>query len=219
MKKNILAIIAIMFFSFTGCDFSASSSNNALTDPNTNPDTTVYNKGSIAAPVEVTVGTIHSGKVGYGNTYSSITGNPSYSYYKITLSAAGKYKIAVTNVSPSSYLDIDLYSNSTFTGLLDYSMNSTTSGVSLTYTFASAGTYYFEVSNYTDTSNVTYTINVTSETIYSEGTKTTPILLTSGSDYSGKVGFGTEDQSYYKIIVESAVTHVISVSSLPGSGS
>ena len=87
-------------------------------------------------------------------------------------------------------------------------------GVSLT-TFASAGGG--EVSNYTDTNNIWCTIlNVTSETIYSEGTKTTPILLTSGSDYSGKSRLGPEDQSYYKIIVESAVTHVISVLSFPG---
>ncbi len=85
-----LLLPAVLFSFGSSCD----STGNGGTEP--------ANEGTISNPMELTVGTAHSGQVGAGGT----------SYYKFTANNDGAHTIALTNTQ--SDLSWDLYSSPDF---------------------------------------------------------------------------------------------------------
>ena len=87
-------------------------------------------EGSTNNPVELTLGTAHSGSVEGTNYYGK-------SYYKFTTSAAtDNYTVTMNN---SDSLDCQLYSNSGFSSTVTYySYNDCTAGTNLSETFTGA---------------------------------------------------------------------------------
>jgi len=92
-------------------------------------------EGSKADPVELTLGTAHSGTI--DNVKDGNDGwDDGYSYYKFTTSAADNYTLTMTN---SDSLDCQLYSNSGFSSTVTYSSyNDCTAGTTLSETFTGA---------------------------------------------------------------------------------
>ena len=121
-------------------------------------------EGSTNNPVELTLGTAHSGSVEGTNYYGK-------SYYKFTTSAAtDNYTLTMNN---SDDLDCQLYSNSGFTTVVDYYYNECTSGPNISDNFTGAdaswntpgsgltqGTYYLKVEGESSTAKTT-TYNIT----------------------------------------------------------
>ena len=122
-------------------------------------------EGSTINPVELTLGTAHSGTVEgyYGGGQS---------YYKFTTSGADNYTLTMNN---SASLDCSLYSDSGFSTYVYSSYNNCTAGANLSKTFmgtsgtglAVSKTYYLEiepqVSKITEASTTTYSITVAAE--------------------------------------------------------
>ena len=92
-------------------------------------------EGSKNNPVELTLGTAHSGTI--DNVKDGNDGwDDGYSYYKFTTSAADNYTLTMTN---SDSLDCQLYSNSGFSSTVTYSSyNDCTAGTTLSETFTGA---------------------------------------------------------------------------------
>ena len=117
-------------------------------------------EGSINNPVELTLGTAHSGTIDNVDYYG-------HSYYKFTTSAADNYTVTMTN--PDS-LDGMLFSGSDFTSYVDYWTSKTgvfteTLGNSGNATGLSANTaYYLRISGESSTGKITtYNITVAAE--------------------------------------------------------
>jgi len=121
-------------------------------------------EGSANNPIELTLGTAHSGSVEGTNYYGK-------SYYKFTTSAADNYTLTMTN---SDSMDCDLYSDSGFsTYVVSWSYNDCTAGTNLSETFtgssSSAGlsastTYYLRIEGESSTAKTsTYNITVAPE--------------------------------------------------------
>jgi len=85
-------------------------------------------EGSANNPVELTLGTAHSG------TIDNIVGTweTGYSYYKFTTASADNYTLTMTN---SDSLDCILYSNSAFSTQVNSSYNNCTAGTNLSENF------------------------------------------------------------------------------------
>ena len=130
-------------------------------------------EGSKADPVELTLGTAHSGTI--DNVKDGNDGwDDGYSYYKFTTSAADNYTLTMTN---SDSLDCQLYSNSGFSSTVTYSYyNDCTAGTNLSETFtgaASSGsnsglsdntTYFLRIDGESSTyKTTTYNITVAAE--------------------------------------------------------
>jgi len=121
-------------------------------------------EGSTNDPVELTLGTAHSGSVEGTNYYGK-------SYYKFTTSAAtDNYTVTMNN---SDALDCQLYSDSGFTTEVDYYYNECTSGTNISDNFTGGdasygtpgsgltqGTYYLKVEGESSTAKTT-TYNIT----------------------------------------------------------
>ena len=121
-------------------------------------------EGSTNNPVELTLGTAHSGSVEGTNYYGK-------SYYKFTTSAAAdNYTVTMNN---SDALDCQLYSDSGFTTVVDAYYNECTSGTNISDNFTGAdasygtpgsgltqGTYYLKVEGESTTAKKT-TYNIT----------------------------------------------------------
>ena len=123
-------------------------------------------EGSISNPVELTLGTAHSGTV-EGYIYYG------QSYYKFTTSGADNYTLSMNN---SASLDCSLYSDSGFTSRVSYSYNNCSAGANLSKTFTgtsssaglSANTAYYlriepQASSIASASTTTYNITVEAE--------------------------------------------------------
>ena len=89
-------------------------------------------EGSKSNPVELTLGTAHSG---------SVEGTSSYgrSYYKFTTSAADNYTLTMNN---SDALDCQLYSDSAFLYVVDSYYNECTAGTNISDNFTGADASY-----------------------------------------------------------------------------
>jgi hypothetical protein len=124
-------------------------------------------EGSVNNPVELTLGTAHSG------TIDNIDGTweNGYSYYKFTTASADNYTLTMTN---SDSLDCTLYSNSAFSTVVSYyNYNNCTAGTNLsdnfTGTSSSAGlsastAYYLRIEGtLTTVKTTTYNITVAAE--------------------------------------------------------
>ena len=121
-------------------------------------------EGSTNDPVELTLGTAHSGSVEGTNYYGK-------SYYTFTtLAATDNYTLTMNN---SDALDCQLYSDSGFTTEVDYYYNECTSGTNISDNFTGAdaswntpgsgltqGTYYLKVEGESSTAKTT-TYNIT----------------------------------------------------------
>ena len=121
-------------------------------------------EGSTNNPVELTLGTAHSGSVEGTNYYGK-------SYYKFTTSAAtDNYTVTMNN---SDSLDCQLYSDSGFTTVVDSYYNECTVGTNISDNFTGAdasgfaagsgltqGTYYLKVEGESLTAKTT-TYNIT----------------------------------------------------------
>jgi len=123
-------------------------------------------EGSTSNPVELTLGTAHSGKV-EGYIYNG------QSYYKFTTSGADNYTLSMNN---SASLDCSLYSDSGFTSRVSYSYNNCSAGANLSKTFTgtsssaglSANTAYYlriepQASSIAAAATTTYNITVAAE--------------------------------------------------------
>ena len=120
-------------------------------------------EGSTNNPVELTLGTAHSGSV-EGTNYNG------KSYYKFTTTSADNYTLSMTN---SDSLDCDLYSDSGFSTRVSWSYNDCTAGTNLSKTFtgtsSSAGlsantAYYLRIEGESSTAKTsTYNITVAPE--------------------------------------------------------
>ena len=123
-------------------------------------------EGSTSNPVELTLGTAHSGTV-EGYYWGG------QSYYKFTTSDSDNYTLTMNN---STSLDCSLYSDSGFTALVSSSYNNCTAGANLSKTFTgtsstaglSANTAYYlkiepQASTIVDASTTTYNITVAAE--------------------------------------------------------
>ena len=121
-------------------------------------------EGSTNNPVELTLGTAHSGSVEGTNYYGK-------SYYKFTtLAATDNYTLTMNN---SDSLDCQLYSDSGFTTVVDSYYNECTVGTNISDNFTGAdasssaagsgltqGTYYLKVEGESSTAKTT-TYNIT----------------------------------------------------------
>ena len=123
-------------------------------------------EGSTSNPVELTLGTAHSGTV-EGYIYNG------QSYYKFTTSGADNYTLSMNN---SASLDCSLYSDSGFTSRVSYSYNNCSAGANLSKTFTgtsssaglSANTAYYlriepQASSIAAAATTTYNITVAAE--------------------------------------------------------
>ena len=123
-------------------------------------------EGSTSNPVELTLGTAHSGTV-EGYIYYG------QSYYKFTTAGADNYTLTMNN---SASLDCSLYSDSGFTSLVSSSYNNCTAGANLSKTFTgtsssaglSANTAYYlkiepQAESIAEAANTTYNITVAPE--------------------------------------------------------
>ena len=123
-------------------------------------------EGSTSNPVELTLGTAHSGTV-EGYYWGG------QSYYKFTTSDSDNYTLTMNN---STSLDCSLYSDSGFTSLVSNSYNNCTAGANLSKTFTgtssteglSANTAYYlkiepQASSIAEASTTTYNITVAAE--------------------------------------------------------
>tara|TARA_Y100000294_G_scaffold57073_1_gene54009 strand:+ start:64 stop:549 length:486 start_codon:yes stop_codon:yes gene_type:complete len=123
-------------------------------------------EGSTSNPVELTLGTAHSGTV-EGYYYGG------QSYYKFTTSGADNYTLSMNN---SASLDCSLYSDSGFTSYVSYSYSNCAAGVNIskkfTGTSSTAGlsgstAYYLKIepqaSTIAEASTTTYNITVAAE--------------------------------------------------------
>lgn len=123
-------------------------------------------EGSTSNPVELTLGTAHSGAV-EGYKYNG------QSHYKFTTSGADNYTLTMNN---SASLDCSLYSDSGFTSYVSYSYNNCTAGTNLSKTFTgtsstaglSASTTYYltiepQASSIAEAAKTTYNITVAAE--------------------------------------------------------
>ena len=119
-------------------------------------------EGSKNNPVELTLGTAHSGTIDNVDYYG-------HSYYKFTTSAADNYTVTMTN---SDSLEGWLYSGSDFTSLVDYWSAETTVSETLGNYAGGTGlsantTYYLEIepqaSSIADAKTTTYNITVAAE--------------------------------------------------------
>ena len=122
-------------------------------------------EGSVSTPVELTLGTAHSGTV-EGYESDSSNGN---SFYKFTTSGADNYTLTMTN---SDSLDCYLYSNSNFSS--SSLVDGCTEGATLSGTFngsngtglSESTTYYLEIEQQATSSTpktTTYNITVAAE--------------------------------------------------------
>ena len=130
---------------------------------------TIYeggSEGSTSSPVELTLGTAHSGSV-EGYYWGG------QSYYKFTTSDTDNYTLTMNN---SASLDCSLYSDSGFTTLVSYSYSNCSAGTNLSKTFTgtsssaglSANTAYYlriepQASSIASASTTTYNITVEAE--------------------------------------------------------
>ncbi len=123
-------------------------------------------EGSTGDPVELTLGTAHSGTV-EGYYWGG------QSYYKFTTSGADNYTLTMNN---SASLDCSLYSDSGFTSVVSSTYSSCSAGANLSETFtgtsSSAGlsastSYYLKIepqaSTIAEASTTTYNITVAAE--------------------------------------------------------
>ena len=120
-------------------------------------------EGSKNNPVELTLGTAHSGTVEGTSYYGK-------SYYKFTTAAADNYTLTMTN---SDSMDCDLYSDSGFSTYVSWYYNDCTAGTNLSETFtgssSSAGLsastiYYLRIEGESSTAKTsTYNITVAPE--------------------------------------------------------
>ena len=123
-------------------------------------------EGSTSNPVELTLGTAHSGKV-EGYYWGG------QSYYKFTTSNVDNYTLTMNN---SSSLDCSLYSDSGFTSVVSYTYSDCSAGANLSKTFTgtsgtsglSANTAYYlkiepQANSIAEASATTYNITVAAE--------------------------------------------------------
>ena len=123
-------------------------------------------EGSTSDPVELTIGTAHSGTV-EGYYWGG------QSYYKFTTSDADNYTLTMNN---SASLDCSLYSDSGFTSVVSYTYSSCSAGANLSETFTGASSsaglsastsYYLKIvpqaSTIAEASTTTYNITVAAE--------------------------------------------------------
>ena len=123
-------------------------------------------EGSTSNPVELTLGTAHSGTV-EGYYYGG------QSYYKFTTSGADNYTLSMNN---SASLDCSLYSDSGFTSYVSYSYSNCAAGVNISKKFTgtsstaglSGSTIYYlkiepQASSIAAASTTTYNISVAAE--------------------------------------------------------
>ena len=82
-------------------------------------------EGSKNNPVELTLGTAHSGTI---DNIDYVWSGYGYSFYKFETSAADNYTLTMNN---SDSLDCQLYSNSGFTTVVDYYYNECTVGANI----------------------------------------------------------------------------------------
>ncbi len=165
-------------------------------------------QGSATSPVNL-------GTVGPPATYAGSIGAAGQSYYKFTTdSNGGTFKISLTNTH--SDLEWDLYSSMfSFGSELMYCSNWGSGDVTcLTDSNLTPNTdYYLEVVEYGLTAD-TYTLTVSQ--IVSEGTPTSPVLLTVGTSHAGSVnGSGS---SYYKFQTNSAGEYSVAISNSMSTG-
>jgi len=160
-------------------------------------------EGSIASPVELTLDTAHSGKVGSsGDNYSS--------YYKFTAGDTGYYKIAVTGLSAE--LTFHVCDKSDFNSII--ASPSSTEGIS-SLALSAAATYYLRVHNSSGVNQV-YTITVSwIGASPCEGSIDSPVTLTVATAYSGRVGGESGlNTSYYKFTSGATGTYKIMAANL-----
>jgi hypothetical protein len=165
----------------------------------------ITNEGSTTAPIELTVGTPHSGSVGLSGI----------SYYRFVPSKTVAHTISISNSVPSySWLTIKVFSTDFASASPDLLKSCNSYNPICTVNGLSSGSnYYVEVDGSTY-SAVQYSITVTEGV--SEGSLATPLeLLVSEPTHTGAVD--ASSTSYYQFTTtENAGEYILSLSGTTG---
>lgn len=155
-------------------------------------------EGSLAAPVSLPVGPVHNANIdGNGVAYYSFSTGAVSGSYTIALTSSGSAAWTLSSGSTSIYLD-NSYDASCSTGAPE-------NGTCTTAINLDAGaTYKLAVQNSTSTAA---SIGITITPGSSEGSLQTPVVVTEGVPYSGKIGAG--GNSYYSFVPSLSTAYLI----------
>ncbi|MEI6386719.1 MAG: hypothetical protein WCQ50_08795 [Spirochaetota bacterium] len=192
MKKvNQLLLLVILALLAIACANPTSSTT-------TNGTTVVFSsEGSSDSPLSLTLGTARAGKVKANDV----------SYYSFVATTSGSYAITVGSITGSTSLAYTLYSAANFTSAVDSTFASTGwSTISLT----AGSTYYLKVFEFSNT-NATFSMSIAAPApSVTDGSLSTPLALTLGTQYSGKVN----GAAYYKFTTTTAAKYTVTLSSI-----
>jgi len=156
----MVGLVVVLVMAMAGCNDATASDGGGGS---------VASEGTVATPVELTVGTAKAATVGAVNTEDT----SDESYYKFTTSDAGSYKISLSAFDPALGADSSdglvtyLYTESDFSGTVfgsssNYFGTDTTAHADAdrTLSLSASTTYYFRVANWLD-SGVSFTLLIT----------------------------------------------------------
>lgn len=155
-------------------------------------------EGSQAAPVSLPVGPLHNANIdGNGVAYYSFSTGAVSGSYTITLTSSGSAAWTLSSGSTSIYLD-NSWDASCSTGAPEYGTCTTAMNLD------AGATYNLAVQNSTSTAG---SIGITITPGSSEGSQQTPVVVTEGVTYAGKVEAG--GNSYYSFVPSLSTSYLI----------
>lgn len=180
MLSRILYLFftAILVLSFSACGGGDTPSDSG----GSSTPTTITGEGSTSSYVAITLNQVYSGHIG-----TSTDESQRYSYYTFTTTNAGDYTITASNLSTSTNLNFDVYTQSDLlSGFEDGAYDSGTSGETLTLTLDADTVYYLFVSSFGSATNFdllveapyTPTSVIAQNLSATDGTSSTSITIT-----------------------------------------
>lgn len=171
-------------------------------------------EGSVVNPVPLAVGLSHSATVDPSGT----------AYYYFKTSTSGTYTV---NLSSSQTMNWELYSDSSYTKAMyilgTYVSSCSTSGTSggncVTMNLDAGVNYYLKVTS-SSTSSASYAV-VVNGAVGSEGSVSTPVVLTEGASHAGTIAGAVSyntSYSYYKFTAGSSRPYMIKVTDVQSGG-